>query len=205
MTVSGLVFDFGGVIWDARRDLAADLEREHGLEAGSIYRTLYDSDEWRQARVGKGEMALVRESAHRRLEALAGRPLPPLHQVWSEAKGLIDQNVSVIRSLRPLYKTAVLSNAAGRVEARLVDLGLRGLFDVVVDSAVLGLAKPDHEIYRLTAQRLELPPAECLFVDDNEPNVAAAREVGMAALLYRHENGDNLAHQLAEFGVKPPQ
>ena len=59
------------------------------------------------------------------------------------------------------------------------------LFEVVVDSAFVGLRKPDPEIYRLTLERLGLPPEACLFVDDTDVNVAAARELGMPAVWFR--------------------
>jgi putative hydrolase of the HAD superfamily len=57
------------------------------------------------------------------------------------------------------------------------------LFDVILDSSVVGLRKPDPAIYRLTCERLGLQPSELLFVDDLECNVVAARELGMEALL----------------------
>ena len=75
------------------------------------------------------------------------------------------------------------------------------LFDDVVVSAEVGLAKPDPEVFRLAARRLGLPPAECVFVDDWDVNVGAAREVGMAAILYRADKGDDLRVQLSALGV----
>jgi putative hydrolase of the HAD superfamily len=77
-------------------------------------------------------------------------------------------------------------------------------FDDVISSADVGLAKPDHAIYRLAAERLGLPVEECLFIDDTERNVVAAREVGMAAIHFRIYEGDNLAEQFAEHGVVAP-
>ena len=63
------------------------------------------------------------------------------------------------------------------------------IFELVVDSAFVGMRKPDHEIYELTLERLEGIPAEaCLFVDDIEVNCEAARAVGMAAVHYREPN-----------------
>jgi putative hydrolase of the HAD superfamily len=58
------------------------------------------------------------------------------------------------------------------------------LFEVVVDSAFVGMRKPDREIYELTLARLGLPAAACVFVDDTDVNVAAARELGMRAVLF---------------------
>jgi putative hydrolase of the HAD superfamily len=59
------------------------------------------------------------------------------------------------------------------------------LFAVVVDSAFVGLRKPDPAIYRLMCDRLGVAPERCLLVDDIEVNCVAARELGMAAVLFR--------------------
>jgi putative hydrolase of the HAD superfamily len=59
------------------------------------------------------------------------------------------------------------------------------LFELVVDSAYVGMRKPDREIYDLTVGRLGVPAHECLFVDDLERNCDAAREAGMTAVVYR--------------------
>lgn len=58
------------------------------------------------------------------------------------------------------------------------------LFDHAVISAEVGMRKPDLEIYRLTCKKLGLDPAECVFVDDMEPNIAAAEQLGMAGVLH---------------------
>ena len=52
-------------------------------------------------------------------------------------------------------------------------------------SCAIGVAKPDHEAYRIAAERLGADPADCLFFDDAEVNVLAAREVGMRAEVFR--------------------
>lgn len=204
MPIRGLIFDFGGVISNMRWDVAHELEEQYGLERNALLRTLYDSDDWRQVQTGRGDVEAWREAAHQRLEDFAGRPLPPLHQQWWETTGLILENVELIRALRPPYRIAVLSNADSTLEERIRDgMGIDYLFDTVVCSAVVGMAKPDHRVYRLAAERLGLPVEECLFVDDAERNVTAAREVGMAAIHYRVHRGDDLAAQLAEVGVRP--
>jgi putative hydrolase of the HAD superfamily len=60
------------------------------------------------------------------------------------------------------------------------------IFELVVDSAFVGMRKPDRGIYDLIVDRLGVPAAECLFVDDAEANCVAAREAGMRAVAYRH-------------------
>ncbi len=59
------------------------------------------------------------------------------------------------------------------------------LFEVVVDSAFVGVRKPDVAIYEILLERLGLPAEACLFLDDLEPNVAAAARLGFAAVHFR--------------------
>jgi len=93
--------------------------------------------------------------------------------------------VDAVRRVRAAgHRTALLTNNArewGVTWRPLIPLD--ELFDAVLDSSEIGLRKPDPAIYRLTCRQLGLAPAECLFVDDLECNVAAARELGMIALL----------------------
>jgi putative hydrolase of the HAD superfamily len=58
------------------------------------------------------------------------------------------------------------------------------LFEVVVDSAFVGMRKPEPEIYALTLERLGLPADVCAFVDDLAINVEAARDAGMHGIVY---------------------
>ncbi len=57
-----------------------------------------------------------------------------------------------------------------------------GLFDAVVISGEVGMAKPSAEIYELTAERLGLPVGECVFVDDLAINVRGAAAAGMVGV-----------------------
>ena len=61
------------------------------------------------------------------------------------------------------------------------------IFEFVVDSAFVGMRKPDPPIYEITVERLGdgTAPSQCLFVDDVLVNVEAARELGMAAVHFR--------------------
>jgi putative hydrolase of the HAD superfamily len=63
-------------------------------------------------------------------------------------------------------------------------LPIDDLFEVVVDSAFVGMRKPEPEIYALTLERLGLPAEVCAFVDDLAVNVEAARDAGMHGIVY---------------------
>jgi HAD superfamily hydrolase (TIGR01509 family) len=71
------------------------------------------------------------------------------------------------------------------------------IFELVVDSAFVALRKPDPAIYELTLERLGRPaPESCLFIDDIEVNIDAARDLGLAAVQYR-DNDQAIADVVA--------
>src|SRR5436309_12540849 len=59
------------------------------------------------------------------------------------------------------------------------------IFDVVVDSAFVGCRKPEPRIYEITLERLDVPAAGALLIDDIEVNCAAARDLGLGAVWFR--------------------
>jgi putative hydrolase of the HAD superfamily len=84
------------------------------------------------------------------------------------------------------YRMALLTNNVREWESRWRAMApIEEIFELVVDSAFVGMRKPDPEIYELTLQGLGLDGAECLFVDDLPQNCDAARTAGMQAVVYR--------------------
>lgn len=87
--------------------------------------------------------------------------------------------------LKGRYKLGILSNASkGDVIDHIFSPEQKALFDVVVLSRQLGLAKPDPLAYEAAATQLGLLPEECLFVDDREHHTEGARVAGMHAVLF---------------------
>ena len=62
------------------------------------------------------------------------------------------------------------------------------VFDELIISAEVGVAKPDAGIYELTLERLNVAPSEAVFVDDFPRNIAGAQAVGMKAIHFRDSN-----------------
>jgi putative hydrolase of the HAD superfamily len=80
---------------------------------------------------------------------------------------------------------AICTNNVREWEARWrAMLPIDEIFDVVVDSAFVGVRKPDPEIYQLTLERLGRPASAAVFVDDIEANVEGARALGMEAVRF---------------------
>jgi putative hydrolase of the HAD superfamily len=203
LEIQGLIFDYGGVLWDMRFEVTRALEQEHGLRERLIVETLYGTETWRRLEVGDGDREQWLREAHTLLETEAGRELPPLHRHWRQEQRLIAPNIELIERLRPPYRTSVLSNADSTLMRRLTDEHrIHHLFDDIICSADVGMAKPEPKIYTLAAQRLGLPPEACVFIDDLEVNVQAARGAGMHGICFRIDLGHTLEEQLAELGVR---
>lgn len=108
-------------------------------------------------------------------------------QVWDE----LDNNppnielLEYIRDeLKPKYKIGFLSNASDNWLEQLFTDEQQQLFDDVILSYQVGLAKPDAEIFRLAAQNLGMLPEQCIFVDDLARYCEGAEATGMRALQY---------------------
>ena len=86
----------------------------------------------------------------------------------------------------PRYRTGILSNSfAGAREREQAAYGFEDLVDEIVYSHESGMSKPDPAIYALACERLQVDPAQMVFLDNYESYVAGARAAGIHAILYR--------------------
>ena len=91
-------------------------------------------------------------------------------------------------------RTAILSNGVPEIIGRVRDeRPLDRYFDVVIVSCEVGCAKPSPDIYRICIDRVGMPAASALFVDDRLVNLAAAEEAGLRTL---HFTGDGSVAEL---------
>ena len=102
--------------------------------------------------------------------------------LWSV---LGDRSAESLARLRQAgLKLAVVSNSDGRVEQALAAAGIRHYFDVVIDSALIGVEKPDPRIFHAALEALGVAPEEALYVGDlYDIDVLGARAAGLDAVL----------------------
>ncbi len=179
MTIRAVIFDVGGVLLRTEDQTPRiKWEERLGLERGGLSRAVFDSNASARASNGKSTVADVWKSVASTLK-LSDAELAELQRDFWAGDQVDQELVAFLRSLRPRYKTALLTNAWP--DARLA-LKMRHLTDVVDDviiSAEEGVAKPDPRIYRVAAERLGIRPDEAVFVDDVAENIEGARAVGM--------------------------
>ncbi|RKT87590.1 putative hydrolase of the HAD superfamily [Saccharopolyspora antimicrobica] len=107
---------------------------------------------------------------------------------WSEPAGaVVDEVAEILAGLR--VPVVLVSNATSRLDSDLAALGVLDLFDGVVNSSSVGVAKPDPAIYHFAARQAGAELDGCLFIDDTRANVEAARALGMTGLHYRDPVG----------------
>jgi putative hydrolase of the HAD superfamily len=179
--IKAIIFDFGRVI-SAQKPAALfrRYEDELGLEPDTINRLMFDSDVWREAQIGRK----TADEYWREIGPALGLHTPEAIAAFRQRYFFVNESlnegvVDLIRRLRGRYTLAVLSNAPPSLAGWLADWGILDLFDAVIGSGDVGLAKPDPAIYRLTLDRLGVAPHEAVFIDDHLPNVAAARALGI--------------------------
>lgn len=184
--IKAIIFDMGGVFIRNRsaKEWQA-LESQFGLAPGELGRLLYGGEEWKLSRVG----AITDDEYWLRVGVKLGLETPAQKQDFQrmlfdrEGERLDTGLVSLARQLRERHQVALLSNASDQLEYFLEKkLGIADLFDVVINSARVGLAKPDPAIYELTLERLGITPQEAVFVDDKAHNVISAAQVGIHAI-----------------------
>jgi len=183
--IRAILFDAGSVLFGiGDLSIRQRLADRIGVPLAQIDDLVFGSPSARQATVGE----LTVDQHWQQVMAALGLPLEMLPdfmaQFWS-ADVLNIQLADLIRSLRGRYKIGLLSNAWSNMRQVLDErFHVADLFDELIISAEVGLAKPDPRIYRLAVQRLNVQPSETVFIDYMLKNVEAARLEGLHAIQY---------------------
>ena len=180
----GVIVDFDGVVTRTlpRDKLLRRTEKELNLAAGDLMQVLFSGDHWWALSTGK----VSTQEYWDHITHLLGPNIPPVLEPFRDNPFAYEElNLTTVKwlgSLRRLHKIALLSNATLYLDQLLEESELRRLFDVVVNSARVGWRKPDPEIYELTLSRMGLVREDCVFIDDKERNISAARAIGLPAI-----------------------
>jgi epoxide hydrolase-like predicted phosphatase len=202
-----VISDFGGVLTTPLIQSFLAYQHESGValeDLGSAMGRLMEADGGRHPlfELEKGHM--TEEEFTRRLGAELGRELSAMRETYFEHLHPNEPMIEYLRGLRgDGIRLGLLTNNVREWEplwrAKLPDVD--ELFEVIVDSAFVGMRKPEPEIYTLTLERMGggLRAEECVFLDDIEVNCEAARELGMTAVRF-HDNDQAIAELEAALG-----
>ena len=198
--LKALMFDFGGTLAFLDYELLA---REFSREGRKLDALALEHAEY------AGRAAIDRHLMGKSRQAVSGA-YEQFFRGWMEAAGVpqeefrecaakfaaIHREATLWRVVRPGtfealesfksagYRLAIVSNAEGQVESDAKRFGLAPYFDVIVDSHVVGVAKPDPRIFRIALEPLSVRPDEARFAGDiYSIDVEGARAAGIEARL----------------------
>jgi putative hydrolase of the HAD superfamily len=185
MNPRAVIFDLGGVVIGSPLHAIADYERELGFARNAVNRVVVTTGPggaW--SRLERGELDL--EAFYPSFEAdCAGAGLAiDAREMMRRVAEIAVPRPAMLEAIRRLraasFKVAALTNN-WITEDGGTGL-LREYFDVFIESAVVGLRKPDPRIYQLACRELGVTPPAAVFLDDIGSNLKTARALGMATI-----------------------
>jgi glucose-1-phosphatase len=201
------MWDMGGVLIRTESESPRQsLARRFGLTPAELNGLVFDSQASIRATLGEIHEEAVWQHVAKSLDLTTSGLAEFIQEFWSGDACDADLH-GFIKDIRPKYKTGLLSNAWSNAR-RVVDSRYHVLdvFDVVIFSAEVGLAKPDPRIYQLELDKLGVQAAEAIFVDDVQENIDAANRLGIHGVRFENSRQARQAvmHILAE-GELPSQ
>jgi len=178
-------FDFGGVI--QRTEFQAPrqkLAQRFGMEYDDIDNIVFNSPTAKQATVGEVPVEKHWQAVAKRLK-VSKEDIAAVEREFFAGDVIDHSIVEYLRSLRPRYKTGLISNAWSDMREYLVRQKLDDAFDTLTISAEVGVAKPEAKIYLLALEQAQVEPEAAVFVDDVPANIEACEALGMKGILFR--------------------
>ena len=188
--IEAVIFDFGGVVTSSPFDAFTRFETERGLPTDIIRRT--NAANHLENAWAKFERAEVDLDAFDELFAAESRAL------GAEVRGrdvlpllsgdLRPEMVEALRRIKARFKTGCITNnlpnnAIRNANGRSIYVAeVMALFDHVIESAKIGLRKPDPRIYQMMVAALGVDPKNCVYLDDLGVNLKPARDMGMTTI-----------------------
>ncbi len=183
MTFAAVIFDLGGVVCESPLHVIAEYEQHHGLAPGTINRTVVASGaQGAWARRERGELDLASFCAEFAAECAARGAVVDVAALMDEIDRRAVPRPAMVHAVRRVAGAGMAVAALTNNWVPLSDEALTGLFDVVVESSVEGVRKPDPAIYTIVLERLGVAPDRAVFLDDIGANLKPARAMGMTTI-----------------------
>jgi putative hydrolase of the HAD superfamily len=191
--IRAVISDFGGVLTSPLLESFLAYQKESGVRfedlGGAMMRVAQKSGEHPLYELERGRMTEAEFLGALEAELGGGVRLESFRETYFAHLHPNEPMIAYMRELRGRgLRMALLTNNVREWEphwrAKLPDID--EIFELVVDSAFVGMRKPEPEIYELTLERLGdgVRAEECVFVDDNDVNVEAARGLGMVGVRF---------------------
>lgn len=208
--IKAVIWDFGGVFTSSPFEAFARYETEKGIPVGTIRKinsTNHENNAWAQFEQSKVDIDGF-DKLFLAEAAVLGHTIPGRDVLPLLAGDFRPDVIEALRRVKRQFLTGCITNnmphnAAGGTAAgrSLYAKEIMELFDVVIESAKIGIRKPDPRIYLMMCERLGVAPDTCVFLDDLGGNLKPARALGMTTI--KVESGPQAIAELeAATGMK---
>jgi putative hydrolase of the HAD superfamily len=212
--IKGIIFDYGGtldsrgvhwseVLWQGYQQAGVPIDKE-------TFRTAYVEGERALARERiilpqDNFHTLLRKKVAIEISYLPQQPDEATRLKWVDeiaaycdnaARSCIDEARPMLEQLNERYPMMLVSNFYGNIDEVLRDYGIRHLFKGIIESAVVGIRKPNPTLFRLGVDALELPPEQVLVVGDSlRKDIEPAEQLGCHVLWLKGKGWTNAEDQ----------
>ncbi len=183
--IKAIIFDYGGVIskkagWDV---FCMTYAEKYNVNKEEFLKIVHEN--WGKAKINQMNSSFFWKNVAKFLKISE-------EQLKSDANEYHYFNpamLEIAKQLKQNYKIALLSNhIEDWLEETIIKYKLNEVFEIIVTSYNTGFAKPDKEIYLKILEKLNLKPEECLFIDDFERNIKAAKALNINCIHFQNEN-----------------
>jgi len=182
--ITAVLFDFGGVITTSPFEAFARFEQTNALPADflrTVNATDPDTNAW--ARLERNELDLAGfDAAFGDESAALGHRVAGSAVLGLLAGDLRPEMVRAVTVIAERMKTGLLTNNVVGMDPSGAIAEVIAHFDVVIESSVVGVRKPDPAFYELACEHLAIDPTEAVFLDDLGINLKPARALGMTTI-----------------------
>lgn len=201
--VKGLIFDYGGtldtggdhwseIIWNAYQEAGVAVDKAEFREA-YVYaerelareRHILPAHDFHDMLLIKMRIELewLASNGYMSPDAVEAKTEETARICYEAARGSVANATPVLEALSQRYPMVLVSNFYGNIETVLEDFGVRKYFQAIIESAVMGIRKPDPRIFEHGVKALGLLPEETLVIGDSyRKDIVPAESIGCQAI-----------------------
>lgn len=185
-----ILSDLDGVIRKFPPERDVSIEKKYNLPPGSIFATAFNKTNLDKAVCGLISDESWRQDIQDNLAKISDAKTAKLAMSeWSDFSGIVDfEYLNCLRSKFGDTPVIVLTNGTTRLKEDLAKLGIEKSFFKIINSADVGVCKPDKKIFEHILSETQCAAAEILFIDDSLSHIESAKELGFATYHYKSLN-----------------
>ncbi|MGD0523127.1 MAG: HAD family hydrolase [Candidatus Microgenomates bacterium] len=168
MEIKAILFDMVGVLFFKKENYVPTTQDEINVE--NIEKLFNHIDDGKLLKDINDKLQLNAEEIEKAVSSIPNK-FEPFINLWN-----------LLPKIKKHYKIAVVNNGNSIALKFWKEKADFSIFNLFINSGVLGIKKPDPKIYLLTCEKLGVNPKECLFMDDSLENIEAAKNLGMKTI-----------------------